>query len=59
MDDLNADDFLNSIENLLQRWMEIFFVTGHPQQEKIVFILLHDNYYHAIKNIKGFLGERY
>ncbi|XP_032081574.1 uncharacterized protein LOC116514209 [Thamnophis elegans] len=36
-----------------------FFVTGHPQQEKIVFILLHDRHYYGVKNIKGFLGERY
>ncbi|XP_032094416.1 uncharacterized protein LOC116523417 [Thamnophis elegans] len=36
-----------------------FFVTGHPQQEKIVFILLHDKHYYGVKNIKGFLGERY
>ncbi|KAG8147511.1 hypothetical protein E2320_022648, partial [Naja naja] len=77
MDDLNADDFLTSIENLLQSKAEIlrfrvtikilfylqdgwrFFVTGRSQQEKIVFILLHGNHYYAIKNIKGFLGERY
>lgn len=36
-----------------------FFVTGRAQQEKLVFILLHDKHYYGIKNIKGFLGERY